>query len=208
MTKAIKIVIIIIAVAVIAAGIFAVIYSRFYGEQASPTNAAAANANASNAVSPANTNAATNATNTATSASNAAASTNDANAQPEFSEEESVLRLARLFLERYGSFSNRNNYENINNVQSLMTKKFQQESDKVIAAGQTENNVEAEYYGITTKALSVRMQNFAANSAVVLISTQRAETKGANDPNIFTQDAEVALEKANGSWKISSVTWK
>lgn len=120
--------------------------------------------------------------------------------------DQDVGRIARIFVERYGSFSNHNNYENIRNVLTLMTPEFQKRSEK-----QMENKPSAvteEYYGITTKVLSVNVTTITDTDATISLSTQRVESKGKNTPNIFTQEVVVNMEKSNGNWRVADMTWK
>lgn len=121
---------------------------------------------------------------------------------------DTALRLARLFVERYGSFSENNDYENVKNLLSLMTTRFRQESEKIIADAEAPDP-NAEFYGITTKVLTIAMGDYVEDKkAVVQLQTQRTETDGAADSTVFTQPVRVSLVSVDGVWKVDSVTWE
>lgn len=128
--------------------------------------------------------------------------------ETEEDEQEMVLRLARIFTERYGTFSNRNNFENITNLEPFMTEKMRQESAKFIDESQ-ESGVPEEFYGITTTVKSLELVEFVdGERAVVKVGSQRIETKGTNDPKSFQQEAVLEFNNVDGSWKVNSFTFQ
>lgn len=121
---------------------------------------------------------------------------------------DTALRTARLFVERYGSFSKNNNYENVKNLLALMTNRFRTESEKIIAASGAPKP-DDEFYGISTRVLSVAMEEYVeGEKAVVKLQTARSETKGNNDPVSFTQDVHLTLLDVEEIWKVDSVNWE
>lgn len=121
---------------------------------------------------------------------------------------DTALRTARLFVERYGSFSKNNNYENVKNLLALMTNRFRTESEKTIAASGAPKS-DDEFYGISTRVLSVAMEEYVeGEKAVVKLQTARSETKGNNDPVSFTQDVHLTLLDVEEIWKVDSVNWE
>ncbi len=139
-------------------------------------------------------------TNTAT-VGNTALSTDDAAA---------ALRVARVFIERYGTYSNRNDFENITNVKPFMTNGFQRESDALIAkSGGTNAKNTDPFYGITTAVLSVKSEQYNERKAAqVRVSTQRSEIKGTNEQRTFVQDVLVNMVYSDGSWKVDAIAWQ
>lgn len=165
-----------------------------------------------------NTNAALGNTN-ATPGSNAALLNNNVNpamnespletpASATSTPRDTALRTARLFVERYGSFSKNNNYENVKNLLALMTDRFRTESEKTIATSGAPKQ-DDEFYGISTRVLSVAMEEYIeGEKAVVKLQTARSETKGSNNPVSFTQDVYLTLLDIEGVWKVDSVIWE
>lgn len=192
-----------IAVIIIAAAIWFV----FFRNTAPETPVTNTNTNTAVVVNqgvPVTTNAGTTNTSapvTNTTEVNTALSTDDAAA---------ALRVARVFIERYGTYSNRNNFENIINVKPFMTNGFQKESDALIAksGGSNTNNTDP-FYGITTTVLSVKSEQYSENKAAqVRVSTQRSEIKGTNEQRTFVQDVLVNMVYSDGSWKVDTIAWQ
>jgi hypothetical protein len=165
--------------------------------------------NANQPVNDANTNAVSNSNSGTVINVNTNTPTNaPVNTPSESDDQAALLRLARIFIERYGTFSNRNNFENITNLEPFMTDAFQKSSAKYISE-QQDNGIPAEFYGVTTTVASLELVDYAAeNSATVRVATRRVETKSTQDPTVFTQYAVVHFENVEGSWKVDSATWE
>lgn len=124
------------------------------------------------------------------------------------SDESSLLRLAKIFVERYGSYSNKNDFENIKNLQSLMTDKFQKESEAYIKLNESDDEA-AQYYGITTTAASMKIVALEeGSSGTVEVATRRVESRQGEDPTTYTQYIDVFFKNVDGTWKVHNVKWK
>lgn len=163
-----------------------------------------------------NTNSAVTNTNTITNTNTVVTNTNTETTTPvdvpteepqEVDEEDVILRLARVFTERYGTFSNRNNFENITNLEPFMTTAMQLEQAEYIDANQSDE-VPEEYYGITTTVVSTNMDEITESTATVTVQTQRVETTGSEDPVKSTQAMMITFEKVGENWKVSGASWK
>ena len=122
--------------------------------------------------------------------------------------EATIKTVANIFAERFGSFSNQTNFENLKELKSLMTVKMQSWADAQIAAGQDGDS--SSYYGVTTTALSSQTIDFDQDSgrATINVSTQRSETKGSTaNPRIFYQTLELKLTQTAAGWKVDEATW-
>ncbi len=113
---------------------------------------------------------------------------------------------AKLFAERYGSFSTEANYQNLKDLLPVMTATF---------AAQTETSIRTappstEYYGVTTRVVSVKTDALdeAAGTASLTVSTQRQETKGNAAPTVKYQNLALTFQKIGTEWKISSAVWE
>ncbi|MBU1146245.1 hypothetical protein KKD80_01720 [Patescibacteria group bacterium] len=134
---------------------------------------------------------------------------------PEASEEEklrsSISRLAAAFAERYGSYSNQGNFENLLDLESLMTGKMWAETENFIKQNKTTTGDNSVYFGVTTKALSVNIGSIdeGAGTAEITVGTQRRESSGSMADNsvIKYEDLELTFLKVNGEWKVDAATW-
>src|SRR3989339_1450167 len=121
---------------------------------------------------------------------------------------DSLLRLGRIVVERYGSFSNRNNFENITRLEPFMTEDFKKISIESIDEQQKQPQ-EEDFYGIATSDIAMDLTNFSAKeSAMVTVTTTRTESRANQDDNVFTQTAEVSFKYVSGNWKVDNITWK
>lgn len=163
------------------------------------------------------TNASTSSGGGANDAANVDATTNatvdgGADAAPvevtEAEDQKSVLNLSRIFVERYGSYSNRNNFENITSLEPFMTTQFQAESLAYIDANQNEGMAE-EYYGISTYVMSLELTAYVKDeTARARLATRREESRSDEERKVFTQYVQVVMESVDGTWKVDTVTWE
>jgi hypothetical protein len=124
------------------------------------------------------------------------------------STQSTLMAVAMTFAERFGSFSSESNFENIRDLEVMMTDKMQDWTDSFIAKNQ---DFGGEFYGIITRVLNVEIINLAddESQAQVLVSTQREETRGGViKPRVFYQKILLNLVQENGNWKVDSATWQ
>ena len=130
-----------------------------------------------------------------------------AEVKEEQTKELEVRRLAQLFLERYGSFTNQGNYENVSDLYPLMSSAMRKKSDAYVREQKSLHPLDLGYYGITTKALSSSVTFSGANRSSVEISTQRQESAGVSSARVIYQTAKVGLVRIGTEWKVDSVEW-
>ncbi len=134
---------------------------------------------------------------------------------PEASAEEklrsSISRLAAAFAERYGSYSNQGNFENLIDLESLMTEKMWAETENFIEQNGTAPGSNSVYFGVTTKAISVNIVELdeGAGTAKITVGAQRREASGsmADSSAIKYEDLELVFQKVGGEWKVNEAKW-
>lgn len=129
----------------------------------------------------------------------------------ETKEKASLATIAQSFAERFGSYSNQNNFANILNLQDLMSDKLKAWSDKYMAEERAKNLDTTTYHGVTTKSISYQTIDFQADkSAEFLINTQRVESTDTptNVANTYYQEITIKLIKEKGNWKVDEAKWK
>ncbi len=112
-------------------------------------------------------------------------------------------QLAKVFTERFGSYSSDSNYQNIKDVQAIV-------SDNLWSALSSLMKYTAmaqEYNGVTSEVISVKNDNWTSGAAKYTLSTVRATSHG-DATKISHQDIEVNLIKSNGSWLVDGYIWK
>ncbi len=103
--------------------------------------------------------------------------TNGLKVQAQTPEEEiknGVKQLAKIFVERYNSYSTDSNYQNIREVESLVTADLWKRISNKLNNPQTAK----EFYGVTTQSIGANLVSWAVTMAQVEVKTLQTETKG------------------------------
>ena len=122
-----------------------------------------------------------------------------------------VEKIARFFTEFFGSFSTDSNYSNVTGLKIYMTQNMQKWADGFVADAKKNKSKEAGYFGVTTKAVSVKTDSFSEEQgkAEVIVSCQRREATGTStNARIYYQDMTVSFIKEKGVWKVNEARWK
>ncbi|MFH1171380.1 MAG: hypothetical protein V1778_02480 [bacterium] len=125
--------------------------------------------------------------------------------------EQELTRLASAFAERYGSYSNQTDYDNLESLYVFMTPSLQRATEKYVAAERAKKRDTSIYYGITARAAAIATKRFqeGGTTASFLVSTFRKETIGSSgNVATFRQDVLVDMVKTGDAWRIDQVTWQ
>ena len=72
-----------------------------------------------------------------------------------------------------------------------------------------DGGIDAEPYGITTTVAAMELTNYEeGSSATAQLQTRRVETKGDEDPTVFTQDVVLEFVREDDSWKVDAIDWQ
>lgn len=129
-------------------------------------------------------------------------------APPLTAEEQTALSLqqvAATFAERYGSYSNQSNFQNLRDVMPLVTDSFRRTLEARIAAG---TSASGEYNGVTTRALQSSVAVRGSGSAEVAVKTQRETTVGTSEPTTSYETLTLTFELVGQTWKVDAAVWK
>ena len=118
-------------------------------------------------------------------------------------EQNGVEQLAKIFIERYGTYSTDNEFENIKEAQSLVTKSLWSK----ISLGINVKNPNTGFLGLTTKVVSVNMVSWADNKADFDLKIMRNENKNGVVTTRY-QNVTVEMVKENNIWLADSLVWK
>jgi len=124
--------------------------------------------------------------------------------------EKDLKNMASSFAERFGSYSNHSNYNNIDDLKIFMSAKMQVWADEFLEQVRKDNDMDI-YYGITTKAVVSQVKKFDddAGEGQVLVQTQRRESTGTTgNSTVFYQDILINFVMKNGAWKVDSAYWQ
>jgi len=116
--------------------------------------------------------------------------------------------MARLFIERIGSFSTQSNFQNLNDLKGMMTERAQKWAEDLKKSNTEWASLSKTYYGVTTKVLTVKILEWnPGSSAVIEMSAQRQEKEDGVEDSVYYQTVEVDLVHRSGSWLIDQVEW-
>ena len=123
-------------------------------------------------------------------------------ATPLEAQKNGVVQLAKVFVERYGTYSTDNDWQNIKDVATFVTLSLWSK----ISAPMTVKSASQSFVGMTTKVISMDLTYWSDSKATVELKTTRAEEKN----GIVTmryQNATVELIKQNTVWLIDKISW-
>ncbi len=121
--------------------------------------------------------------------------------EAEISDQAAILKVARYFVERYGSFSSQARWQNLEDLREVVTDKLWQDFEDLL----NKDVSSSEYYSLSTKVLSLDVLSLTSDRAEVVASTQRREAKGGEE-NISYQKMKVNLVKIGGKWLVDDVS--
>jgi len=111
-------------------------------------------------------------------------------------------QMAKIFIERYGSYSTDNDYQNIREVETLVTPNLWATLSKKI--GTPING--GDFYGVTTKAVTTNILDWAKTSAVVEINAMRTENMNGTI-STSNQKVKVTVLQSGDQWVVDKFEW-
>lgn len=118
-----------------------------------------------------------------------------------------ITQVARLFVERFGSYSNYNT-DIATSLRSFMTSSMSSYADTVVAQIREENTGRpiTDYLGISTRILSTKITSYSDQAATVEIIVQEERQEGINgDIQIVRKDGRVELINQAGQWLVNGL---
>lgn len=120
--------------------------------------------------------------------------------------EQNPEAIAMDFTERYGSYSNQGDYQNLRDLFPQMTTGLRARTESFIASNPLGTG---DYSGVTTRALSLEVLSRTDTNATMTVSTQRQEATETNQAaRIYYQTARLTLVKSGLKWLVDSFEWQ
>lgn len=110
-------------------------------------------------------------------------------------------QMAKIFVERYGTYSSDSDFANIREVETLVTKSYWSELEKKIGTGKP-----AMFIGVTTNAVASEISEYASGKATVDVSVQKITTRGSSTTQ-SNEKAKVWLVQSGGIWLVDKFEW-
>lgn len=130
------------------------------------------------------------------------------NFSPEEIEKNTAKQLAKVFIERYGTYSTDNGSENIKEVKSLVVPEFWQTLSARIQEGVVNENQapSGNFSSMSTQVFNLVLKDWLSNSAVVAMQLVRTEEKD-GVRTVKHQNVEINMVKQNGQWLVQNFKW-
>ncbi len=124
--------------------------------------------------------------------------------------QEDVSQVAKMFVERYGTYSNQGGSDQFSDLNLFVTKRMKDwlvANTKEILAGLQSYETS---FVVTTNAVTAQILSLdkTAGRATVLVGTKRSEQAGEETPKVTNKNIKVELLKAGGRWKVDSAVWQ
>lgn len=116
-------------------------------------------------------------------------------------EQNGALQLAIIFIERYYSYSTDNNFQNIREVETLVTPELWKKLSARLSAPAS-----AEFSAATTAALSSELKVWGSETAQIYLKVVKITESGGASARSY-QGAMVTLSKRGGKWLVDSFQW-
>ena len=120
-------------------------------------------------------------------------------------EKQILKQQARVFAQRYGTYSSDGQFLNLYELRSLMTASFWQTKEAYIQSfdGSQKNN---NFYSLSSVALSVKLINFTEQQAQYLVNCQQQSIKE-NRQQILYRALQISFIKQNNQWLVNGADW-
>jgi hypothetical protein len=120
-------------------------------------------------------------------------------------------KMASLFAERLGSYSNQSDYGNITDLKVLMTDSMREWADAYVAKAREEMVYDGIYRGTVTRAISAKVSDVdaEAGTAKAVVSAQRVDSVGDEAAQAaYYEDLAVSFKRENSVWLVDSAKWQ
>lgn len=119
-----------------------------------------------------------------------------------------IKNIAKNFAERYGTWSTHNKDENFKSAEIYATSRMKRIIENFVSDNEKLRDDYEKYYGLTAKALSVKILDSNETNANLNVSVQQTETSGENlAQKTSYQNLYLELIKSGDSWLVDYAEW-
>ncbi|WKZ28954.1 MAG: hypothetical protein QY323_05520 [Patescibacteria group bacterium] len=118
-----------------------------------------------------------------------------------------AAQMGELFAERYGSYSNQGDYQNVRDLLPVMTAKYRAQTEAMLE--DVEPQREQTFEGVTSVKISseVRSYNEAAGTAVVAVTLQQEKVSGVTT-TVGYRTLRMELKREGQDWRVDASRWE
>ena len=114
--------------------------------------------------------------------------------------ENTVRQLAKIFVERFNTYSSDGIYQNIRDVQTMVTDDYWKKISLPLTRSLTPP---ATFVALTTKVMAITSSNVQSTMALVILRAQKTGTNGAVSSDSYA-NYNVSLVKSGSHWLIAN----
>ena len=115
-------------------------------------------------------------------------------------------QIAKIFLERFNSFSSESQYQNVRDVQTLVSKSYWSQLSEKIPAIKTGQNIASPFFSTVTKVYATKIVEWSDQLATVDLQAKVMEEKNGVIKNLDRQ-ARVDLTSDGKNWLVEKFEW-
>lgn len=113
---------------------------------------------------------------------------------------------ARIFAERFGSFSSQASFGNVSDVENIVTPALYSRLQALVASGA--NEPAENFYSISTRVINTEVTSQTEGSATIVVGTQRTEAIGSPSNTLNRmQDLTLSLQLSGNTWLVNDYEW-
>lgn len=117
-----------------------------------------------------------------------------------------AAQMAELFAERYGSYSNQGDYQNLRDLLPIMTDSYRKSAETYLASAPS--SAGQAFEGVTSVKISTDIRAFDAGAAVVAVTLQQEKTSGSAVSTVAYRTLRLELVKVSDDWRIAAAAWE
>ncbi len=123
--------------------------------------------------------------------------------------EQQLKTGAAQFAERFGTYSNQGDFQNLIDLFPLMTERLRSQTERTIDAARVAPSTPTGYVGVTTRPVTTAVVSVdeAGGRAVLRVSTQRATQTGDAQPVTRYETLTLEFRNQQNVWKVDSALW-
>lgn len=123
--------------------------------------------------------------------------------------EQQLKTSGSQFAERFGTYSNQGDFQNLIDLFTLMTERMRLQSQRTIDAARSATSTPSVYVGVTTRPVTMTVVSVdeEGGRATVRISAQRATQTGDAQPVMRYETMTIEFRKQQNVWKVDSAQW-
>ncbi len=121
-------------------------------------------------------------------------------------QQNAAKQIAKIFLERFNSFSSESQYQNVRDIQTLVSKSYWSQLSAKMPATKVEQNITSPFSSTITKVYSTKIVEWSDQLATVDLQAKIMEEKNGVIKNLDKQ-AKVDLTSDGKNWLVDKFEW-